>query len=79
MMQFNPDGSLKLSSSTIKRKQDDLDRMNNTRCMYLKREMVSFSAPKKCILRIRLSEKIIDNRFIANILKQFASNAETPT
>lgn len=79
MMQFNPDGSLKLSSSTVKRRQDDELRMKNARCMHIRREMVSFSAPKKCILRIRLSEKITDDRFVANIQKQFSSQIETPT
>ena len=79
MFQFNPDGSLKLSSNTLKKRQDDEDRMKKFRCLRIHREMVNFSAPKKCLLHITLSDAIVDNRFIDVTYKYFKDQAETPT
>jgi hypothetical protein len=79
MFQFNPDGSLKLSQGTIQKKQENVDRMKRGRCILIHKEIVSFSAPKKCILRIKLSDAMTDNSFIENIHKYFKAQAETPT
>jgi len=79
MFQFNPDGSLKLSSNTLKKRQDDEDRMKRARCLRIHKEMVNFSAPKRCLLHIKLSDAITDNRFIEMTHKYFKEQAETPT
>lgn len=79
MFQFNPDGSLKLSQGTIQKKQENIDRMKHGRCMLIHKEMVNFTAPKKCILRIRLSDSITDHSFMDNIHRYFKAQVETPT
>jgi len=79
MFQFNPDGSLKLSSGTMQKRQQDENRMKNTRCLRIKKEMVNFTAPKRCLLHITLSEPITDNRFIETTHRYFKEKAETQT
>jgi hypothetical protein len=79
MLQFNPDGSLKLSQGTVQKKQETEDRMKRGRCILVHKEMVSFSAPKKCILRIKLSDNINDNLFMDRIHHFFKSQVDTPS
>lgn len=79
MIQFNPDGSLKLSSKTVQQKRIDEDRMRTARCILIRKEMVNFSAPKKCILRIRLSDAMIDSRFVETTYRYFKEGATVPT
>jgi hypothetical protein len=79
MIQFNEDGSLKLSSGTIQKKQENENRLKKSRCIKIKKEMVSFSAPKKCLLHVTLSDAITDNKFMENIHKYFRDQSETPT
>jgi hypothetical protein len=79
MMQFNPDGSLKLPASTIQHKQETEDRMKKAKCILIKKEVVNFSAPKKCILHITLSDAMNENKFIENIHKYFKEQATTPS
>jgi hypothetical protein len=79
MFQFNPDGSLKLSQGTLQKKQEDTDRMKRGKCILIHKEMVNFTAPKKCILRVKLSDAISDNRFMDTIYAYFKAQAEVPT
>jgi len=79
MMQFNPDGSLKLSSKTVQQKIDNENRMKNARCILIKKEMVNFSAPKKCILRLTLSDAIKDSRFVETTYQYFKEKASVPS
>ena len=79
MFQFNPDGSLKLSQGAIQKKQESIDRMKRGKCILVHKEMVNFTAPKKCILRIKLSDAIVDNGFMERIHHYFKPQAETPT
>ena len=78
-MQFNEDGSLKLSSGTIKKKQDTEDRLKRARCIRIHKEMVDLSAPKRCLLHITVSDAIMDSRFIESTHKYFKDQCETPT
>jgi hypothetical protein len=78
-MQFNPDGSLKLSSKTLQQKKDDENRMKNSRCILIKKDIVNFSAPKKCVLHIRLSDVFADNRFVEKTYNYFKENAKVPS
>jgi len=79
MIQFNEDGSLKLSVETIKKKQENENRLKRARCIRIKKEMVNFSAPKKCLLHITISDAITDNRFIESTHKYFREQCEVPT
>jgi hypothetical protein len=78
-MQFNPDGSLKISGQAVQKKFQDDQKMQNTRCMHVTKEVVRLDAPKKCVLRIKLSDKISDTRFMETIHNQFKQDASTPT
>jgi hypothetical protein len=79
MMQFNPDGSLKLGAKTVQQKIDNENKMKNSRCILIKKEMVSFSAPKKCLLHIKLSDAIKDSRFVETTYNYFKEKASVPS
>jgi len=78
-MEFNEDGSLKLPEKVLKNKREKEDRMKKGKCILIKKEMVNFTAPKKCILQLLLSDAITDNRFIETTHKYFKENSETPS
>ncbi|MCK4521985.1 MAG: hypothetical protein KAU20_05400 [Nanoarchaeota archaeon] len=79
MVEFNEDGGLKLPNSLIKQKQEKAERMKKGRCILIKKEIINFQAPKKCVLNIKLSEGVKDNRFIQTTYKYFCENSQTPT
>lgn len=79
MIEFNQDGSLKLPEKLISSKKDKEDRLKNSHCILIRRELVSFKAPKKCVLHLKLSEAIKDNRFVENIYRYFSQNSSVPT
>lgn len=79
MVEFNPDGSIKLPERFAKKKSDDEGRMKNVKCMKIKREVTSFSAPKQCKLNITISDAVTDNRFVENIYSYFSRAASVPT
>ena len=68
MVEFNPDGSIKLPDSMLRKKESDLNKMKFQRCALFKKELVSTYAPKKCIIHMTLSDAIKDNAFVSNIL-----------
>ncbi|MBU1974878.1 MAG: hypothetical protein KKG59_00585 [Nanoarchaeota archaeon] len=78
-MQFNPDGSIKLPSQIEKRNQEHAHRLKNHMCIKIKREITNFSAPKKCTLKILVSEAIKDSAFVTRIHNFFKEQAEVPT
>ena len=78
-MQFNPDGSLKLSSKTLQQRKDDEDRMRYKKCVLIRKDVVNFSAPKKCVLHLKLSDALIDSRFVETIYNYFKENAAVPS
>lgn len=79
MVQFNPDGSIKLPEKVAKARQQDENRFLNTPCIKLTKEVVSTYAPKKCKLTIELSPRMMRNDFIQNIYTFFSFQSETPT
>lgn len=79
MAEFNPDGSLKLPSELVRSKSEKEERLKKGNCILIKKEILSFVAPKKCVLHIILSEAIKDNRFIDNIHKYFCENSTVLT
>jgi len=78
MIEFNEDGSIKLPDSFQKKKENDEKRMKTSRCIKVRKEVVSDRTPKKCVLRITLSDGISDNRFVENIFNYFNQQAEVP-
>ena len=58
MVEFNPDGSIKLPEQLIRNKEENKAKLKQQRCILMKRDVVSFTAPKKCVLHIILSEAI---------------------
>jgi len=78
MVEFNEDGSLKLPEHMTRKKEQDKEKLKSQRCIQVKREVVNFSAPKKCVLTITLSEALPDNRFIETIYGYFKDKATVP-
>ena len=79
MVEFNPDGSIKLPSSLAKKNEEDKQRMQSERCITVYKDLVSTTAPKKCILQITLSNAISDTRFIPTIYNEFKESASVPS
>lgn len=78
MIEFNPDGSLKISRKAIETKQDNINKLKTQKCIKIRREVVSDIAPKSCVLKITLSDAINDSRFIENIYNYFKISSSTP-
>ena len=79
MMEFNPDGSIKLPASLAKKNEDDKQRMQSQRCITVFKDLVSTKAPKKCILHITLSNGLHDSRFVETIYREFKQTASVPS
>lgn len=78
MVEFNPDGSLKLPGQMARRNEEKKEKLRKQRCIKIKRDVVNFTAPKKCVLHITLSEAFSDNKFIENIYRYFNADATVP-
>ena len=78
MIEFNSDGSIKLPERFAKIKKENKEKMQNQRCIKVRKEILSFSSPKKCELKIVLSDFISDNRFVENIYNFFRENCSVP-
>lgn len=78
MYEFNPDGSIKLPPALAEKRKEREESMRNRRCLHVKRELVSFYPPKSCVLHIKLSERISDDRFISTIFGNFKSRDRVP-
>ncbi len=76
--EFNPDGSIKLPRQLTKNIEMNKEKLKRQRCIKIKRNVVNFSAPKKCVLQITLSEAVSDNRFIETIYQYFKEKATVP-
>lgn len=79
MIEFNPDGSMKIPAHIENQKKQDENRLRSQRCIKIKKEVINFDSPKKCKLRITLSDVITDNRFVQNIYDNFEENSSVPT
>ena len=79
MIEFNPDGSIKLPEHIANRKREEEQKMSCQHCMKIKRDLISTFPPKKCILEITLSKSITDSFFVENLYNYFKQNASTPT
>lgn len=80
MVEFNSDGSLKLNGRIAAKKEENEKKMHSQKCVRIKREIISFTAPKKCVLRIVLSDAFNNNyRFIDTIYGYFKNRSQTPS
>lgn len=78
MIQFNPDGSIKLPDYVAEEKNKKQYRMEKTRCAHVRKEVVNTYPPKSCKLHIKLSKMITNVDMIENAFNTFRINAETP-
>ena len=78
-VEFNPDGSIKLPGFVQQKVSENENKMRSQRCIKVSRRVVSFDAPKKCVLNIKLSSMINDNRFVSNLYNYFREKAAVPT
>jgi len=78
MVEFNPDGSIKLSTVMQKNKEQKINKLQNEYCVLVTKEIISTYPPKSCKLSLKLSDKIKDNRFIVTIHNYFSQEADTP-
>ena len=78
MVEFNPDGSIKLPEQYVRKKEENKEKLKSQRCIKIRRDIISFTAPKKCLLHITLSESLNDNRFIETIYHHFKEKAAVP-
>jgi len=79
MIQFNPDGSIKLPGMLQKRNEEHINKLKNQRCIKIRKEIISNYAPKSCSLHIQLSDMIKDNRFIETTYNYFKESAKVDT
>ena len=79
MMEFNPDGSIKLPDRLLKQKKDNEFKMKNGLCATIKKEVISAKSPKKCALNIIISEKFTNDDFVMRIYSQFMGSSEVPS
>jgi hypothetical protein len=79
LVEFNPDGSIKLPQRIEQKRKEEEWRMNAGHCIRVRKDVVSVKPPKKCILHITLSEKIADNHFISGVHDSFRLNSEVAT
>lgn len=79
MVEFNKDGSLKLPEILAKSKRDKEYRLTKGRCLLINKQVVSDKSPKKCVLRLTLSNAISDNQFVENTYKYYNEKAEVPS
>jgi YbbR domain-containing protein len=78
-MEFNPDGSLKLTGSAQARRKTEKEKMNNEKAVLVKRCVINHTAPKKCSIQIILSDAIENSEFVERYYSKYKENTETPT
>ena len=78
MVEFNPDGSIKLPTSIAANQERKELKLKKERCVLIKKELVDFK-PKKCVLHIKVSEAFENSDFVSNIFTSFKNQADTPS
>ena len=79
MIEFNPDGSIKLPEKILNQKREYDQKMQKQRAILVRKDLVSDRSPKRCILHISLSEALNDNRFMETIYDYFQNDSEVPS
>lgn len=75
-MEFNPDGSLKISGSSSKKLDDNNHKMQNTRCVTVTRNVTSSYTPKLCTVLFEASNKL-EPDFIERTFGFFAKRVDS--
>ncbi|HLC50623.1 MAG TPA: hypothetical protein VJI97_04315 [Candidatus Nanoarchaeia archaeon] len=78
MIEFNPDGSIKIPDFMQKRIQENQDKFSNNPCILIKKEVVNFTAPKKCVLHMKISDKIHSSEFVDAAFRQIREASSVP-
>jgi hypothetical protein len=78
MIEFNPDGSIKLPNNILTEKNNKMHRMTSSRCASIKKQVVNAYPPKKCLLEIEFSKLINNIEPFYNTINQLKYNLETP-
>lgn len=78
MIQFNPDGSIKMPSTMQKDKDDKKKRMESSQCIKITKEVQSFTSPKKCCLHLECGKRYSNTEFVENITKSHSQHVDTP-
>lgn len=78
MVEFNPDGSIKIPAKLAASRAAEDTRMKTGRCMTIRKEIVSVRPPKSCELHLTVSDRITDQRFMENIFREWTEQAEVP-
>ena len=79
MVEFNPDGSLKLTSHMQQTIRKNENKLKTQRCIKIRKDIVSSFSPKSCKLIITVSDAINDSNFISSVYKFFREKASVPT
>jgi len=79
MIEFNPDGSIKLPDSMVSAKAKSEERMKTDKIVKISKEVLSFDAPKKCQLLIEISEAFPSTSFMDITYKQWSGYCRTPS
>lgn len=79
MVGFNPDGSIILPAGMAREKDDQEGRMRHGRCVRVRKEVVNDRPPKKCVLHVKVSEKVPMVDVMMVPYKGFVSATITPT
>ena len=78
-MEFNPDGSLKLTGSAQAKIQSEKRKMNTEKAVLVKRCVISHTAPKKCSVQLTLSDSIENTSFVEQFFLNYKKEVSTPT
>jgi len=79
MVEFNSDGSIKLPSVITKFAEQRDNKLKKERCILVKKEVVSFTSPKKCVLHIQLSDAFSGNSFVKSVYDNFQNSSQVPS
>jgi len=77
MVEFNPDGSIKIPDSIAANLEKKELKLKKERCISVKKELVDFR-PKKCVLHLKISEAFADANFVHTLFQSFQRQSETP-
>ncbi len=75
-MEFNADGSLKIGGIAGKKREEDVYKMENTRCVTIVKEATKSTSPKLCTISITASP-LIEPDFIERTYGFFAKRVDS--
>ena len=79
MIEFNPDGSIKLPTAMKNKEIEKENKLKTQRCIRIRKDIVSSYTPKSCTLLITVSDAITDQSFIKSVYGFFKKNSQVPT